>query len=111
MRTFNGNMVPMGEEFATPPSISRRQFFQILAIKGYITKEEALAATNGSSLPTEMFNILEMIPDEDIRWDAQMNLTGSSEFEYSNPFVDFFRVMKGLSEYELKQLWKEGYNL
>lgn len=111
MRTFSGNMVPVGEEFSTPPSISRRQFFQVLALQGYITKEEALAATNGTALPTEMFNILELIADEDLRWDAQMNLIGSTEFEYSNPFVNFFRVMKGLTEYQLRELWKQGYNL
>lgn len=83
------------EEFATllaaasvnvvPASISDRQFFQQLAIRGTITQEEALAS-NAAVIPEAILTMIEALP-EDQRFSAKMLVSGATVFERNHPLM------------------------
>ncbi len=110
-RVYTGNAVPLGDQIPAPVFISRRQFFQVLALKGYITKEEALNAVALNDLPAEFEALIAQIPDEDIRWEAFMVLKGAGDFDRTNAFVDYFRAMKGIPIEEMIDMWRVGFTL
>lgn len=92
-----------------PHEISRRQFFQELANREMITKEEALAAITSGTLPTEFENLVSAILDEDIEWQARMALCGATTFLRNNWFVDYFAAMKDFSSAYMDDFWRDAY--
>lgn len=92
-----------------PSEISRRQFFQELANRELITKEEALAAITSGTLPAEFENLVTAILDEDIEWQARMALCGATTFLRTNWFVDYFAAMKGFSAAYMDDLWRDAF--
>ncbi len=104
MPTMWGTLAPV----AVPETISRRQFYQELANREMITKEEALAAIVANTLPAEFASMVDAILDEDIQWQARMLLAGATEFKRSNWFVDFFAAMKSLSSEYMDGFWRAG---
>ena len=92
-----------------PSEISRRQFFQELANRDLITKEEALAAIISGTLPTEFENLVVAILDEDIEWQARMALCGATTFLRTNWFVDYFAAMKGFSSAYMDDFWRDAF--
>ena len=62
MPTMWGTLAPV----AAPETISRRQFYQELANREMITKEEALAAIVDNTLPSEFAAMVGEILDEEI---------------------------------------------
>ncbi|MGU9981451.1 hypothetical protein ACJ4V0_15555 [Phreatobacter sp. HK31-P] len=88
-----------GETFSPPPEpeppapvfpdISDRQFYQALSLPPYsiITRAEALAAVKVGDLPASLQAIVDAIPDEDTRYNAEMLLSGAKQFERSHPMV------------------------
>ncbi len=102
--------LPLPAEPAPVPSeISRRQFFQELANRELITKEEALAAITSGTLPAEFEPLVAAILDEGIEWQARMALCGATTFERANWFVDYFAAMKGFSAAYMDDLWREAF--
>lgn len=94
---------------SVPNEISRRQFFQELANREMITKEEALAAITSGTLPAEFENLVAAILDEDIEWQARMALCGVTTFLRANWFVDYFAAMKGFSSAYMDDIWREAF--
>ncbi len=104
MPTTWGTLQPI----AVPETISRRQFFQELANRGMITKDEALAAIVDNALPAEFSVMVQDIVDDDIQWQARMLLAGATEFKRSNWFVGFFAAMKSLSASYMDDFWRSS---
>lgn len=100
----------MGTANAVPKEIGRRQFFQALANRGLISKEEAVAAVNGT-LPEAIEGFIEQIADEEIAFDARMLFVGASTFSRAHPFVEYFGAMSGFDAVELDGLWRDAYSL
>ncbi len=94
-----------------PEAISRRQFYQVIAVREMITKAEALAAITTGTLPAALDAMVSLIADEDIEWQARMLLSGATEFRRSNGFVEFFGAMQGLDSGAMDQLWRDGHAL
>lgn len=93
-----------------PDAISDRQFFQILAKRGLITKEEARAAVKTGELPDVFVALIDSLPEEE-RFDAQMLIEGATEFRRVHPIVDTFAAGFGMSAADIDQLWIDAHNL
>lgn len=104
MPTMWGTLAPV----LVPETISRRQFYQELANRGMITKDEALAAIVTNTLPAELEAMVDAIVDDEIRWQARMLLAGAAEFKRNNWFVGFFAAMKSLSIEYMDDFWGSG---
>lgn len=63
-----------------PDEISRRQFFQYLAVIGIISRIEALAAMQGGVIPAPLQAIIDQLPTEDDKFNAQMFVVGAQNF-------------------------------
>ena len=63
-----------------PATISRRQFFQQLAITGMISESEAKAALKTGDLPELLQGFLSALPAEN-QFAAEMLLSGAAEFQ------------------------------
>lgn len=92
-----------------PSEISRRQFFQEMANRELITKEDALAAITSGTLPAEFETLVAAILDEDIEWQARMALCGATTFLRANWFVDYFAAMNGFSPAYMDDLWRKAF--
>jgi len=103
MPTTWGTLAPV----AVPEEISRRQFFQVLANRGLITREEALVAVTTGVLPAAIETLLAGIADQDVEWSARMSFTAQT-FKRSNWCVEFFGAMMGMSSVEIDKLWRDG---
>ncbi|MDM9619071.1 hypothetical protein [Rhizobium sp. S96] len=90
-----------------PEEISRRQFFQVLASRGLITKAEALDAVTVGTLPAAIEAIIALIPDEDIQWSIRMSFSAQN-FLRSNWCVAMFGTMQGMSSAAIDQIWRDG---
>lgn len=88
-----------------PEEISRRQFYQSLALAEFISKAEALAAMDGI-LPAPIQAIVDGIADENDRFSAAMLLKGASTFQRSHPLVAVFALAQELSEAEVDDFWR-----
>lgn len=87
------------------PAISRRQFYQGLALQDKITKPEALAAIQTGTIPPAMQSMVDGISDENAKFEACMLLTGASEFERSHPLVSVFASAQQMTEAEVDTFW------
>lgn len=88
-----------------PRIISRRQFYQGLAVAGLITKEEALAALTGT-LPTALAAIVNSIPDEDAKFAATAHLLASGEFDRAHPLIPMFAASQNMDEDDVDDFWR-----
>lgn len=107
-----GNTIP---PYAAPPApvsstISRRQFFQVLANRGLISRQEALDAVTLGSLPAAIESILESIADDDVQWNARMSFSAQS-FDRANWCVAFFGAMQNMSSADIDDIWRDGAEL
>lgn len=100
-----GNVVAEGY---VPAEISRRQFYQELANREMISKEEALVAITTGALPSAFEALVSAILDEDIQWQARMLLAGATTFLRANWFVDYFAVMQGLTPAYMDGFWRSA---
>lgn len=99
---------PIEVEF---PIISDRQFYQAIAMKGLISKDEALAAVQTGTIPQALAVFLAEIKDPDEHFAAQMLLSGATQFERHHPLVDKFGHEAGLTDVELDDLWRLAASL
>ena len=84
--------------------ISDRQFFQLLAIKGIITEDEALDAVGPGIIPPAMTALIEQLP-ENLRFDAKMKVRGATTFVYDSSVAVLIQHLYGWTDEERKQFW------
>jgi hypothetical protein len=91
----------------TPPSISDRQFFHILALDGLITEAEAIAAVKTGDAPAAFETFISSLPEGD-RFNARMLLEGATTFERNHPLTAAFGTMYGMAAEEIDDLWRRA---
>lgn len=89
---------------AVPASVSDRQFFQALAIRGEITEEEALDAVGPGVIPAAMLALINQLPEAD-RFGAKMLIRGATVFERANPLADLIGALFGWDANALDDFW------
>ncbi len=85
--------------------ISRRQFFQALAIQGKITEKEAEDAVSIGAIPAAMQAVIDAISDSEQQFAARMLLRGAMQFENTHPLVATFAAAQSMSEADVDALW------
>ncbi|MFC5358267.1 hypothetical protein [Azospirillum himalayense] len=88
-----------------PAVISDRQFFQALAMDGYITPAEALAAVRTGELPAVLADLIAHM-DEDERFGAEMLLSGATEFRRDHPMTIAIGGARGLTDGEVDDFFR-----
>jgi len=68
------------------PDISRRQFYQQLAVQGIITQAEALAAVTSGSIPAALQVLINGLPSSE-QFPATMLIVGNDTYHRSHPLV------------------------
>lgn len=95
------------ETLVVPVAISDRQFFQTLAERGLITQAEALAAVKTGDIPAAMTAIVADMPPEG-QFQAEMLLSGATEFRRSHALVEAFGAAMGWSANDIDVFWIEA---
>ncbi len=93
----------------SPPlqSISDRQFYQGLALRGLCTPAEALDAVRTGVLPSALRAFVDAISDSDQRWATEMLLSGAKEFRRDHRFVSEIGAWAGLDTQDLDGFWAQ----
>lgn len=94
-----------------PDEISRRQFFQQLAKMEIITKSEALAALTSGSIPTPLQNIIDQLPTDEDKFNAQMLVIGASTFNRTHPLAEIVRQAMQWTIEQKDQFWRDAASL
>ena len=108
-------IVVASREFADPPDVdpalpapliplSRRQFYQALALANYITEAEALAAMAGV-IPAPLNTAIDALSDPQERFTARMLLAGAAEFRRDHPLVEIIGAEHGQSSAQIDGLF------
>jgi len=97
--------LPAASEAPVPSQISDRQFFQQLAVMDLISEAEAIAAVSTGTLPAAMAGFIDQLPAEQ-RFAARMALQGATTFVRSNPLVETFGAMQGMTPEQVDDLWR-----
>lgn len=107
-----GNEIePYVESVQVPSEISRRQFFQQLAVSGIISNQEAIAALAQGAIPPPLQVLVDQLPNEEAKFNAQMLIIGASVFQRAHPLVDTVRVLLGWTEEQADQFFIDAYKL
>lgn len=100
LKNIQEGWIVSGNTFKAPPDpeimipvplfVSRRQFFQVIALKGMITEDEALAAVQGGAIPKALSDfVAEKLP-VDQQFPAKMLLSGAQEFYRTDALVEAY---------------------
>lgn len=89
-----------------PSVISRRQFYQGLAVEGFITNQEALDAMRTGAMPAALQSILDGMTDNSSRFEAEMLLLGAHEFHRNHPLTIVIAEAQDMSEQEVDDFWR-----
>lgn len=98
---------PINPVVFVPQEISRRQFFQQLAVMQLITDDEALAAVGPNVVPSFLMDAVNNLP-QDQQFPAKMLLTGAVIFSRSNPLIDELGNQLGWTSAQIDALWIEA---
>ncbi|MBB5703611.1 hypothetical protein FHS76_003518 [Ochrobactrum daejeonense] len=102
----------IGEPVAPPPDeISDRQFFQKLAVMGIIGQADALAAVQRGEIPAPLQAIIDQLPTEDAKFEAQMLVAGAQTFNRTHPLTEIVRQTLGWTVEQRDDFWREAANL
>lgn len=96
---------------AVPQSISDRQFFQALAIRGLITSDEALSAVKTGTIPAQLQAAVDTLTDTQQHFAAVMLISGATVFERSHPMAGLLGAALGKNAADLDELWRFGASL
>lgn len=112
-KIWNGAAIvePEPEPEPIPDEISRRQFFQQLAVMGIITRADALAAMQGGIIPTPLQAIIDQLPTGDDRFDAQMFIVGAQNFHRLHPLSETVRLSLAWTLEQKDALWRDAAKL
>jgi hypothetical protein len=94
-----------------PESISRRQFFQALALplpwdatKTTITQQDGMAAMQTGAIPTALQTLVSGLPAAQ-QFGASMMITGNNTFERHNPLVITLGSAFGWTPAQIDTFW------
>lgn len=90
-----------------PQEISRRQFAQILAIKGHISEAEALALISVGAIPAALEPALAAMAPAD-QFAAKMLLVGATTLVRSHPMVATIGQGLGWTSEQIDDIWRSG---
>jgi hypothetical protein len=90
-----------------PPVISDRQFFQNLANRLIISREEALAAVQTGAIPAAMEVYVSALPPDD-QFAARMLLSGATTFDRRHPLVAAFSLAFGWTAQDIDTFWLQA---
>lgn len=109
-KIWNGSAIvePGPETQAVPDEISRRQFFQHLAVMGIITKADALAAMQGGVIPAPIQAIINHLPSDDDKFNAQMFIVGAATFHRTHPLAETVREALSWTAEQKDDFWRQA---
>ncbi|KAB2749851.1 hypothetical protein [Brucella anthropi] len=109
-KLWNGTAIvePEPEPEPIPDEISRRQFFQHLAVMGIITKADALAAMQGGVIPTPIQAIINHLPSDDDKFNAQMFIVGAATFHRTHPLAETVREALSWTVEQKDDFWRQA---
>lgn len=102
---------PENEPDQIPDEISRRQFFQQLAVMETITNDDALAAMQGGIIPAPLQVIIDQLPTEYDRFNAQMFFVGAQNFNRLHWLTDAVRLAMQWTLEQRDDFWREASRL
>lgn len=91
-----------------PQEISDRQFVHALKNAGIITFAEALAFVQTGTIPAALQKVLDGIPYQEQREDAELLLAGATVFRRDHPTTEALRVGMGWTSEQTDDLWRAG---
>lgn len=94
-----------------PEKISRRQFYQGLAVAQFITQPEALDAIRMIALPAALQGMVDGMTDANAKFEALSLLYGATEFYRDHPLTMIFAISQGISEAQVDQFWRDWFAL
>lgn len=102
---LSGNNTPyQTQPVIVPQEISRREFYQALAVQGQISNSDAIAAVSTGAIPSVFANAISSLSAND-QFSAQMILAGAPTFYRNNPLVTVLGTALGWSSTEIDALW------
>lgn len=93
-----------------PAEISRRQFFQQLAIAKIISQDEALAAVKTGDIPAALLGFISALPDA-ARFNAEMLLSGATVFERNHPLTEAIGTAQGMTSAQVDDFFRAAAKL
>ncbi|QCN96675.1 hypothetical protein D3093_15150 (plasmid) [Azospirillum argentinense] len=109
-----GNMAtpfePPAASTPVPASISDRQFFQQMAVDGYISQAEALAAVKTGNVPAILLALIADMPSGE-RFAAEMLLSGATTYERAHPLSVAIGEARGLTPEEVDAFFQAAAKL
>ena len=94
-----------------PDEISRRQFFQQLANMEIITREDALAALTSGAIPAPLQTIINALPSDDDKFNAQMLVIGAQAFNRRHPLAEIVRQAMQWTIEQKDDFWRDAAKL
>lgn len=91
---------------AVPAEISKRQFFQQLAVTGIITTEDALAAVKVGTIPAPLQAFIDGIGDDDAEFAAEMVISGGVTFLRDHPLTIAIGTSQGMSSEQIDDFFR-----
>lgn len=102
---------PEPEPEPIPNEISRRQFFQQLSVLDIITRTEAMAALQDGTIPSPLMSIIDSLPTEDDKFNAQMLIVGAQTFNRTHPLAEIVRQAMQWTIEQKDNFWFEAFKL
>lgn len=97
---------PLPEPEPVPHLISRRQFYQGLAVAGKISTADALAAIKTGTVPPALQVMLDVMTDPEEQFAADMLLSGAGEFRRDHSLVMVIAAAQSMSEQDVDDFWR-----
>uniref|UniRef100_A0AAU8HYD5 Uncharacterized protein n=1 Tax=Rhizobium phage IG49 TaxID=3129228 RepID=A0AAU8HYD5_9CAUD len=91
-----------------PRTISRRQFFQYLAVIGIISEDDAFNAVSQGIIPKPLTDIINTLPAS-MRFSARMLVVSAQQFDIDHQLSDTVRKALGWSEDQKKDFWQKAF--
>lgn len=88
--------------------ISDRQFFQQAALQGFITNEDALQAVKTGFIPAPLQAIVDSITNPTDKFNAEMLLSGATEFQRNNPLTSVIGTAFNMTETDIDQFFRSA---
>lgn len=94
-----------------PIVITDGQFAHALYKMGVITHEERMAFVKTGEIPSALRNVIDAIPDQEMRRDAEYLVSGAQTFSRLHPMTEALRQGMGWTVQQMLDLWLAGSKL
>ena len=91
---------------AVPAEITKRQFFQQLAVVGIIAPEDALAAVKVGTIPAPLQAFIDAIGDADAQFAAEMVISGGLSFLRAHPLTIAIGASQGMTSAQIDDFFR-----